>query len=59
MNAVKLHARNEKIEEIELNSSESITADKIISTCGGIETELLLSDFSSEKALRNWRIQYH
>ena len=46
----KLHARNEKIEEIELESGESITADKIISTCGGIETELLLSDFSSEKS---------
>ena len=46
----KLHSRNEKIEEIELESGESITADKIISTCGGIETELLLSDLSSEKS---------
>ena len=46
----RLHALNEKIEEIELESGESITADKIISTCGGIETELLLSDFSSDKS---------
>ncbi len=46
----KLHARNQKIEEIELESGESFTADRIISTCGGIETELLLSDFSSEKS---------
>ena len=40
---------NDKIEEIELESGESITADKIISTCGGIETEFLLSDFKNEK----------
>ena len=45
----KLHARNDKIEEIELESGESIKADKIISTCGGIETELLLSDFKKRK----------
>ena len=46
----RLHALNEKIEEIELESGESITAEKVISTCGGIETELLLSDFSSDKS---------
>ena len=46
----RLHALNEKIEEIELESGESITAEKVISTCGGIETELLLSDFSSYKS---------
>ena len=46
----KLHARNDKIEEIELESGESIKADKIISTCGGIETELLLSDHQSENS---------
>ena len=46
----KLHARHDKIEEIELDSGERIVADQIISTCGGIETELLLSDFQSEKS---------
>ena len=46
----RLHALNDKIEEIELESGESITADKVISTCGGIETELLLSDFKNEKS---------
>ena len=46
----KLHSRNDKIEEIELESGESIKAEQIISTCGGIETELLLSDFNLEKS---------
>ena len=46
----KLHARNDKIEEIELESGEKIMADQIISTCGGIETELLISDFQNEKS---------
>ena len=46
----KLHARNDKIEAIELESGENIKADKIISTCGGIETELLLSDHQSENS---------
>ena len=55
----KLHSRNEKIEEIELESGESITADQIISTCGGIETELLLSDFKAKKHHGTGRIQYH
>ena len=51
----KLHSRKDKIEEIELESGESIKADQIISTCGGIETELLLADFNGEKskAFRN------
>ena len=46
----KLHSRNDKIEEIELESGESIKADQIISTCGGIETELLLADFNGKKS---------
>ena len=46
----KLHSRKDKIEEIELESGESIKADQIISTCGGIETELLLADFNGEKS---------
>ena len=46
----KLHSRNDKIEEIELESGESIRADQIISTCGGIETELLLADFNGKKS---------
>ena len=53
----KLHARNDEIVEIELESGEKIMADQIISTCGGIETELLISDFQNEKANGAWRIQ--
>ena len=45
----KLHARNDEIVEIELESGEKIMADQIISTCGGIETELLISEFQNEK----------
>lgn len=40
----RLHTKNEKVQVIELESGESLTADQIISTCGGIETELLLVD---------------
>lgn len=39
----KFHVRNDQITEIELESGEYVIADQIISTCGVIETESLLS----------------
>ena len=46
----RLHSKNNKIEEIELESGESIFADQIISTCGVVETELILgNDYASNE----------
>ena len=39
----KFHVRDDQITEIELESGEYVIADQIISTCGVIETESLLS----------------
>jgi len=45
----KFHVRDDQITEIELESGEYVIADQIISTCGVIETESLLSsDYQSE-----------
>ena len=45
----KFHVRNDQITEIELESGEYVIADQIISTCGVIETEsLLTSAYQSE-----------
>lgn len=52
MNAAvkRLHSKNNKVEEIELESGESIFADQIISTCGVAETELILgNDYTSNE----------
>ena len=49
----RLHALNDKIEEIELESGESITADKIISTCGGLRRSSCFQILRTKKIIRN------
>jgi phytoene dehydrogenase-like protein len=45
----KLHFKNDRIEEVELESGESITSDYVISTCGSVETELILGKTEDRK----------
>jgi phytoene dehydrogenase-like protein len=45
----KLHFKNDRIEEVELESGESITSEQVISTCGAIETEFMLGTPEDKK----------